>query len=656
MASCEGTRCLATLLNMPNDRLAVLCTSPGFCNPQSGIVYPLNSVNARRVKFAVDNIIGSTDQTSHEAISATIERARGLLASATSVQNQDSLGTFGQLFVFTANPSGLPPELLYQGVHVHVVCPGTVPWKGQRNVECNGWKMRSSCRSVPEFVENTKLSDITALSTLFRTAISRARGGQIPGELFDLVLEISPGFDCSIEGVIGEKTYPSLRPGEIITALVKVKVGALQKYGSFSSLNENSNPPLDPYDLSDELDLMLGAAATTVLIAKLTYKHSLFPSRTELSISSYCQVKHELYETKGAKDATAIQNAVWVQKRLIFHLATHYSPAEAMASLIGHFGADIRRSVCPNYLKLVMEELKYQSRVLLRLESSDVDSIFASDDKSVYEHFGEGLFDIENFKPVEWMPEAPNDPQEAMQAEAWNRALDLEIVPAYDTVLEGQWLANNTHQPPVSAAPKRPEKAGMQATAETDDGSSESQSTVVGTRSRYTLDPPITRRATKKFRDVLRETIKENRPIRDGNDQIDPTSPLTPRAHKAPRQPPVAPPPQQSTARKMPTTGQKNMHQPQLHPRPMGRPTLYAGGMGGPPRPPPEYPKVIVAKNQQERLRLMAEYDEKEKRALEEGQHVRFATVGGAAGAGPSGTKGKGQGGGILGKFGLSRR
>ena len=604
MASCEGTRCLAALLNMPDDRLAVLCTSPGLSNPQSGIVHPLNAVVAPRVKSAVDSIVGSMDQTNHEAIRATIERARGLLTSTTSVQNRDSLAAFGQLFVFTANPSRLPPMLFYQGLHVHVVCPGAVPWKGQRNVECNGWKMRSSCRSGPEFVENTNSSDITALSTLFRTAISHARGGDISGRLSDLVLEISPGPNCSIEGVIGEKTYPSLRPGEIITALVKVKVGALGKHGSLSSLKGNSNPPPTPDELSDELDLMLGAASTTLLTAKLKYKHSQFPSRTQCSISSYCQVKHELYETKGAKDTAASQNSVWVQKRLIFHLATHYSPEEAIVSLIGHFGSSIRRSVCPNYLKLVMEELKHQSRVLERLESSDVGSIFAGDDKSVYEHFGEGLFDLEDSKPMEWMPEAPNDPEDLMQAEDWDaEVLDLEEeIARYDALLEGQWLANNTHQPPISAAPRRPEKAGIQDTAENDDGSSESQSTVVGTQSRYTLDPLITRRATKKFRDVLKATIKENRPIGDagkpsqqkphdnrvkhmggtrpitpigdprgwnGNDQIGSTSPLTPRAHKAPRQPPVAPPPQQSTARMMPTTGQKTIHQPQLQPQPM---------------------------------------------------------------------------------------
>ena len=44
---------------------------------------------------------------------------------------------------------------------------------------------------------------------------------------------------------------------------------------------------------------------------------------------------------------------------------------------------------------------------------------------------------------------------------------------------------------------------------------------------------------------------------------------------------------------------------------------------------------MIVAKNAQERLRLLAEFAEKEKRALDQGRHGRFA-AGGATGAGPS--------------------
>lgn len=697
MASCEGARYLASLLDMPDDRLAVLCTSPGHLNAPSRIVYPLSAVSARQVKSAVDTIVGSTEQPDHEAAWATIECAKELLTSTTSAQSRDNLDTSGQIFVFTANPSGLPQTLSYQGLHVHVICPGTVPWKGQRNIQCNGWKMRSLCRSGPEFVGDMNQLDTTALSTQFRTVISRARGGKISGRLTDLVLELNAGHNCSFEGVIGKKTYPSLRPGEIITALVKVKAGAWRRYGSSSPLSQDSDSPPNSFDLLDELDLMLGATSTTLLTAKLKYKHSLFPPGTRCSITSYSRVKHQVSETKGVKDPSkASQCPIWVQKRLIFHLATHHSPGNAIATLSTQFGADGRNSLCPNYFRLVIDELKYQARVLERLGSSDVGSIIASDHVNLYEHFGQGLFDIENFKPVEWMPEAPEesakDPQESVQAESWNaRAIDLGVS-RYDTRMEGEWLANVPHKNAASTAPKRAEKARVPDTADKDNGSD--HSTVVGAQSKYTLDAPSTGRDTRKFRELIKSAFKENRTAGDaeimshqihqgnGNKKMSPSrpdtpigqnhqgnrvknmsgsrpdtpigqprgwsadddgsfrpiSPLTPRVYKSPQQ--------QSTLRMTPSSsdssdnahniwhemgkqsmgGDSNNHQPT---RPM-----YGG-----PRPPPEYPQVIVAKDEEDRVRLIREFALKHQRSLGEGTLRSFAAAGATESTGRGGDR-----------------
>ncbi|MCJ1428243.1 hypothetical protein MMC29_006151, partial [Sticta canariensis] len=689
MASCEGARYLASLLDMPDDKIAILCTSPERLNSQSMIVYPLSAVNVRQIKSAVDSIVASTDQPNHEATWATIECAKELFTSPTSSRSRDSLGTSGQLFVCTGNPSGLPPTLLHQGLHIHVVCPGTVPWKGQRHVMCNGWKMRSLCRSEPEFVAGKNGPDITALSTLFQTAVSRARGGKVSGRLTDLVLEVNAGHNCSIEGVMGKKTYPSLRPGEIITVLVKVKVGAWRRYGSSSSHGQDSNSPPNSYDLLDELDLMLGATSTTLLTARLKYKHSLFPSGTWCSISAHSQVKHHVFETKGDKDLSkAVQHTVWVQKRLIFHLATHHSPRNAIVTLIGQFGVDGRHSVCPNYFKLVIDELKYQARVLERLESSDVNSITANDQENDYEHFGEGLFDFENFKPIEWMPEtqeqSEKDSPGSVQAEAWNsHALDLGGVSNYDTRVEGVWLANTTHKDVISIGPKHTERGHIPNTADKDDGSD--HSTVVGAQSKYTLDAPFAAPDTRSPRELAKPASKENRPFADakivshqihpGNriknmgshqpksvgeprswcsdDEGDlyPVSPLTSRANKSSFRPPPSPSPpkKQSTTIRMTSSlsdssddahkiwndmGKLSMgggggdgdgnHWPPTRPK-------YGGGGGGGGgllllrSPPPEYPQVIVAKDEEERMRLMREFALKNQRSLGEGTLRSFA-------------------------------
>lgn len=685
MASCEGARYLASLLDMPGDRLTVLCTSPGRLNAQSKIVYPLSAVNVRQVKSAVDSIVGSTEQPNQGATWTTIKCAKELLTSTTSAQGRDSLGTFGQLFVFTANPSRLPPTLLHQGLHTHIICPGTVPWKGQRNVECNGWKMRSSCRSGPEFVGDMKNPDITALSTLFRTAISHARRGKISGRLSDLILEVKAGNNCSIEGVMGKKTFSSLRPGEIITALVKVKVGAWRRLGSSSSLSQESNSPLNSCDLLDELDLMLGATSTTLLTARLKYKHSLFPSGTRCSIASYCKVKHQVPESEGVKDLSkAGQRPVWVQKRLIFYLATHHSPRNALATLIDQFGVDGRNSDCPNYFKLVIDELKYQARVLERLESSEVSSIMANDHENFYEHFGQGLFDIENFKPREWMPATPEEldknPPESVQADARNaRALDLGGISSHDTGMEGEWLANNTYKNAISTASKRTGKAGAPNTAVNDEGSG--HSTVMGPQSKYTLDLPSTSRDKGKPRQLIKSASKENHPIgdaevmshqihqgnriknmsagrpmtpvggprgwsADGDGNLHPMSPLTARAYKSPMQPQSPSPQPRAAVRTTPSSSDSSDGAYKTG-NDMGKMSMMGGDMNsfqpptrlmyGGPRPPPEYPQVIVAKDEEERIRLVRGLALKNQRSMGEGTLRRLAGVGAGDGMGREG-------------------
>lgn len=412
MASCEIARHLAALLVMSDDKLAILSTSPLYPNlPQSRTVQPLNTVDTRRVKLAVDSIVGSTEQPDHEVTIEALECAKNILKRSTATMaNKGGRIPFGHIFLLTTNPAGIPSSLLHdERLQIHLINPGTVPWKGQRNVECNGWKLRSLYRSEFEFVSLKKDEDETSLFNRLRNVVSHARSGKISGKLTDLVLEVNAGNDCSIEAVMGKASYLSLQPGEVILALVKVSVG--QQYPRLpSSSTESLDSPSDSCALIDELKSILKASSTTLLTAKLKYKYSLFPSKTRCSIIADCNVEREAPGVGGDKNILdepppqGSPSQVMVQKRLVFHLATHHSPRRAISSILDYFGADGRDSVCPNYVKLVLEELKYQARVLERLDPSDVGWITAGDGENLCEHFGQGLFDIPDFKPQEWLP------------------------------------------------------------------------------------------------------------------------------------------------------------------------------------------------------------------------------------------------------------
>lgn len=412
MASCEIARHLAALLDMSDDKLAILSTSPLYPNlPQSRTVQPLNTVDARRVKMAVDSIAGSTEQPDHEVTIEALECAKNILKRSTATMaNKGGRISFGHIFLLTTNPAGIPSSLLHdERLQIHLINPGTVPWKGQRNVECNGWKLRSLYRSEFEFVSLKKDEDETSLFNRLRNVVSHARSGKISGKLTDLVLELNAGNDCSIEAVMGKASHSSLQPGEVILALVKVSIG--QHYPPLpSSSTESLDSPSNSCALMDELKSILKASSTTLLTAKLQYKYSLLPSKTRCSIIADCNVEREAPGFGGDKNilnGTPQQGSpsqVLVQKRLVFYLATHHSPRRAISSILDYFGADGRDSVCPNYVKLILEELKYQARILERLDPADVVWITAGDGENLCEHFGQGLFDIPNFKPQEWLP------------------------------------------------------------------------------------------------------------------------------------------------------------------------------------------------------------------------------------------------------------
>lgn len=416
MASCETARHIGSLLDMKGDRMAIVATSPLHSNgSHSTTILELNTVNMRKIRSSVDTIVGSSE---HPELDKALNHARNLLTESTD-RNQTTehgQGYFGHVFLITSNCAGVSPNLLnHRRLHIHVVSPGSIPWKIPRSIDNNGWNLRSMHRSQSEYIKDTTSKDTDSLFSRLQNVILQARGGIITGKLTDLVLEIGAGTDCSIEGVIGRKKFASLRPGEAITALVKVKVGSSLPLGNSVSSLQASNPPLNSNDLLDQLNAMLGASSFTILTAKLRYNHSLFPSGTRCSIVAEGIVKKQIPGAKwdekpsGLEDLQATESRISVQKRLVFHLATHQSPRNAISTLRNHFGDAGDRSVCPRYIKLVVKELNFQARVLERLRSSRISEGISENDSisdGPYEHFGEGLFEIPDFKPLEWIPES----------------------------------------------------------------------------------------------------------------------------------------------------------------------------------------------------------------------------------------------------------
>lgn len=530
MACCETARHIATLLDMSEDKLTILSTTPLRTNVQSRIVLPLSAINTHRVKSAIDTISTSSELPNQKTIRAAIECAIDMF---TAISPHDRAwgpnpSAFGQVFLLTANPSGLPPDLLHPGnQHVHVICPGSIPWKGSTNVTCNGWNLRSSYRDELEFVSKKKDEDATSLFNRLETVITNARHGIISGNMTDLVLEVNSGADCSIVGVIGKDKHSTLQPGEVITALIKVKVRT-----PFASppRRQSMSTTANSSDLLEELESILGETSATLLKAKLRYSHSFFPLGTRCSIKTEAPIKQRIIGAKFIPDLSdqAPQepsfSKVWVQKRLIYHLATHHSPRLAIATLTNHFSDDEGGLVCPQYFGLVMEELRYQSRITERLQPSDMRLITQDDDENVYEHFGCGLFKISNYKPQGWMPGYADDDEveEDQPVESALTHCNWEIpgkgqglAVVYDPSVEGEWLANVKHKTVDFNVSQPMTKKWIPDTRGDDgeDGDDGSDKDTVIFHSKYTLDKPSNAASKNKSRNGFINVSDENSPF-----------------------------------------------------------------------------------------------------------------------------------------------
>ena len=396
------------------DRLAVLCTRP--INPKArepGVILPLSRTSIRKIKSTVDAIVSSTDKPEPAALGIALNQAIDLLANPTGDHPDDEPGgeACGHVFILTSNPTGIPSVLLsHATIQVHVIRPGALPWKDAVEPTCSGWKLAPLYSTSLQYMSLAKDKDKDSLFNRLRNLVALARSGKPRGRLTHMVLEIEAGQNCSIEAVMGQMEIASLRPGEVIASLVRVKVGANSAKGytlspspslvSFGSVSK-------PKDVFDELDVMLGASPVPILRAKLTYKHSFLPAGTRCSIVAAAKMRRSLPHTEDDSAALETINPpnvnprAAVQKRLALYLATHHSPREAISVLRQCFGEDGQQSFCTPYIRLVAEELRYQARIVERFDFPNPTKGHCSALLNIIprEHFGQDLFSISNHKP-----------------------------------------------------------------------------------------------------------------------------------------------------------------------------------------------------------------------------------------------------------------
>ena len=428
MGSCETARFLASILNVITDRMAIICIS-SLQDSGSTLIWPLSQVKTRKIKTLLDTITTTRQMPTADLWKQSIIFAREILMQS-PVPNEDTeplQDTFGHVFLLTGNAGGLPAEPLSDDkLQFHVICPANVPREHHNHIRCNGWKLQSLSEDELYAVSANKNTDPSSMLNKLRALIMHARGGKLAGVLSDIFIDIRPGHDCSIEEVMGSTKLSTLHPGESCTVLVKLRIHGARAKGY--SLTQ-SRAPLDAEDIMNELDEMLRSSGVQILTARLKYRHSDLPKGTICSINAKCCLKQQLRSIERGRSQTQLLASqpkdctTLVQKRLAYYTATYGSPRHALSNLRREFGETGSHSYCPGYIKLIIEELDFQVRIVDRLEldASPKKPTRRSDSLALHSlsgHSETGAFQPENQKPRDWLTDAvdegvsrPKDPQ-----------------------------------------------------------------------------------------------------------------------------------------------------------------------------------------------------------------------------------------------------
>ena len=426
MASCEAIAYITSILDPVKDRLAVTYIHPPNTQLEDiEAIVPMGPPDARKIKKTLDSILGSGRRNDMVTMEHSLSLAAELLlqSKAPAPEKRAQQKTTGHIILLTCDFNNIPLHSLSHDIlQIHLICPAILPWRCRKSLITNGWQILPSQTDRVQTLTSGKGLDERELHDEIRTLVSHARAGSSPGRLVDLVLDIKAAPNCSIEGVMGKSEYRVLQPGQRIAAMVKVKLGAIHVVdSSLSTFPREPRTPSGSVDLLKELDALLEQDSVPIMKAKLRYKHSMLPSDTQCSVKADACIKRRAREldmnlrSREWKESDPPQlndSQTIVQKQLIYHLATHHAPKHALSTFCQEFGEDGSLSICPEYLRLVVEELKYQARILERFEiSTSGSSHMTAAQEGAFEHFGQGLFDITNYRPQDWL----TIPEEALR-------------------------------------------------------------------------------------------------------------------------------------------------------------------------------------------------------------------------------------------------
>ena len=411
-------------MRFPQDQFSIFSS----CPTPSGPVLTSAAGGWRKLKSGMDSIMVDPTKPKANYLRKAVEAAVEIWApkSETGLRDGSTVGSSGHIFVLTSNTFSLDRLLPDSRFQVHVICAGSLPWSLPPKYGHNGWTLLNRS-TVCGTDRNGFRKSGDPFSSILKALLESARTLQLPDRLNRVRISINPSSNSAIEGILGSTCFASLGAGEARTVLVKVRPPAqAASSGLLSGFPRGLRTPSGRVDVERELDAALEDGHIPAFTIQMRYEHSALPSGTvcEFNRDVYFRARSQSQEALDFSFTTghninryACSHQI-VQDRLAFHLAISQSPRRGLTALTNQFVANRPRSIPPEYVQTIIDELKYQARTLERFDAPTAQSSVRRNPRgpatmnpgpghSIFQHLNESQLTLSGLRLEESFPRPP---------------------------------------------------------------------------------------------------------------------------------------------------------------------------------------------------------------------------------------------------------
>jgi len=353
---------MAGELRHPKDRLAIICTSPAHPWKESRSGYtlrPLSPLDLAGIQKDLRLAAHARPDIAPQNLTMdqTLADAFYLLANGDDMEATG--GEYCHVVIVTSNPGSCTNKLGSSApVPVHILQPAYIPWHHGDSIVAG------------HFIADNAIGPST--KDRLRDMLLHARAKTKPGTVYDLHVSVGSISDkCQILEIIGQQHFAGIAVGQSINILCKVKV-------TQESTSTATSPASKVDALMTEIESMLGMSNIGLLQVTLTYRQSLFPSNTTLTITNTCSIpvvsRTSIWKPKDHATttlATGLQNNTELHKKLTLCIANSNTPMQTLKTLQSLAPPPVQNGTFLSFLAAVKSELSHQIKTITKYNISN---------------------------------------------------------------------------------------------------------------------------------------------------------------------------------------------------------------------------------------------------------------------------------------------